>query len=135
MKINFQLTQNYALNFDNRYIDLHNNFNFINLEYNVETMALVLRWVRSSSNWVKEDELLSLELLHKNLSYLIVSSRDPEMPLSEDSCLSNITFFASSSRDINDRIIDKSFPEEDDDIYTCSKADKLLEFIVKKLNL
>lgn len=116
IKVNFQLTENYAINYDSRHIDLHNNFDFISLEYDIETMTLILRWLKSSGDWVPKDELLGLALLHKNVSYLTISSRDPEMPLSEDSCLSDITFFPSSSREINDNIMDKSFPEEGDDI-------------------
>jgi hypothetical protein len=135
MKINFQLTQNYALNYDSRHIDLHNNFNFINFEYNIETMTLVLRWVKSLGNWVQEDEPQQLVLLHKNVSYLTVLSRDPEMSLSEDFSLSDITFFPSSSRDINDSIIDKNLPEEDDDILYMFQSGQVIRVRCEEIEL
>lgn len=135
MKVNFQLIENYALNCENRHIDLHNNFNFIHFEFNIETMTLVLKWVKSASDWVQEDELPHFTLLHKNVSYLTVSPRDPEMPLSEDSCLSNVTFFPSSSRDISDCIFDKSFPNEDDDILYMFQSGQVIRVHCEEIEL
>lgn len=135
IKVNFQLTENYALNYDNRHIDLHNNFNFVSLEYNIETMTLILRWVKSSGDWVPIDELPGLVLLHKNVSYLTISSREQKMPLSEDSCLSDITFFPSSSREINDNIIDKSFPEEGNDILYMFQSEQVIRVHCEEIEL
>ena len=135
MKVNFQLIENYGLNCENRHIDLHNNFNFIHFEFNIETMTLVLKWVKSPSDWVQEDELPHLALLHKNVSYLNVSPRDPEMPLSEDSCLSNVTFFPSSSRDISDSIFDKSFPNGDDDILYMFQSGQVIRVHCEEIEL
>jgi hypothetical protein len=135
MKINFQVTDNYALNYQGRHIDLHNNFDFNNLEYSTETMTLVLRWIKSSGDWVKEDELSHLALVHKNVSYLFILPRDPEMPLSEDSCLSDITFFPSSSRDINNSVIHQGLPGEGDDILYIFQSEQVIRVHCEEIEL
>jgi len=93
MNVNFQLEDNIALNFKSKYIDLHNSFDFVNFEYKVETQTLILRWVKSPGDWVKKDELEYLALIHKGVNYLSISARDPEMPNTEDNCLSEISYF------------------------------------------
>lgn len=135
MKINFQLTKNYALNYQGRHIDLHNNFDFIKIEFSVETMMLILRWRMATGNWVQQDELPCLTLIHKNVSYLNILPRNSSMPLSEDSCLSDITFWPSSSRAINDSITDQNLPNEEDDILYIFQSGQIIRVNCKEIEL
>src|SRR5688500_5338140 len=119
MNVNFQLEDNIALNFKSKYIDLHNSFDFVNFEYKVETQTLILRWFKFRGDWVKKDELEYFALIHKEVIYLSISARDPEMPNTEDNCLSEISYFPSSDRDSNDKFTDQKSPNDGDDIFYC----------------
>jgi hypothetical protein len=116
MIVNFEIIDNYALNYKGKHLDLHNNFDFINFEYKVETQTLILRWVKSAGGWVKDDDPPSLVLIHKRVGYLYILPRDPEMPFTEDTCLMDLTYFASSHRDINDSVGGGKLPNAGDDI-------------------
>src|SRR5688500_15534589 len=116
MTINFLLTGNYALNYKGRHLDLHNNFDFFGLEYKVEEQSLILKWLKGAGEWVPENELEEIVLIHKQVNYLNVQPRDHLMPKTEDTCLSEISFFPTSDRHINDSVIDRSLPNVDDDI-------------------
>src|SRR5574337_1015696 len=116
MRANFRITDNYAVNYEGKHIDLHNNFDFTGFEYSIATMTLVLSWVKSSGDWVAQNELRHLRFVHRNVSYLTILPRDPETPLSEDFCLSDVTFFPSSMRDDNESILSQDLPIEEDDV-------------------
>lgn len=135
MKVNFKIIENYALSYQGRHIDLHNNYEFTGMEYSTRKMTLTLRWIKSSGDWIKDDELLQLMLVHKSVSYLSISPRDLEMPFSEDSCLSDITFFPSSARDVNDSIISKTLPAVEDDILYIFQSEQIIRVHCEEIEL
>jgi hypothetical protein len=117
MTSNFKIEQNYALIFEGRHIDLHNNFDFIGYEYNTAGRKLVLKWTKSEGDWVKHDELDNLQLIHFNVSYLVIyyDNKKYEFP-NGDNCLSNISFYPSEDRQTNDTVFMQEDPKETDDI-------------------
>lgn len=116
MKVNFDITDNHALNFEGRYIDLHNNFDFVGFDYNVVGREIKLNWKKSSGDWVDKNELSSLFLAHKAVSFLKVIDQDENSNYDDDSCLGEVTFFPSTAREINDSIVPQSKPNDGDDI-------------------
>lgn len=116
MKVNFDITDNHALNFEGRHIDLHNNFDFVGFDYNVVGREIKLNWKKSSGDWVDKNEFSSLVLAHKAVTFLKVIDQDENSNYDDDSCLGEITFFPSTAREINDSIVPQSKPNDGDDI-------------------
>ena len=116
MKVNFDITDNHALSFEGQYIDLHNNFDFVGFDYNVADREIKLNWKKSSGDWVGKNELSSLVLAHKSVTFLKVIEQDEKSNYDDDSCLGEITFFPSTAREINDSIVSQLKPNDGDDI-------------------
>jgi hypothetical protein len=116
MKVNFDITDNHALSFEGRHIDLHNNFDFVGFDYNVVEREIKLNWKKSSGDWVDKNELSSLVLAHKAVTFLKVIDQDEKSNYDDDSCLGEITFFPSTARETNDSIVPQSKPNDGDDI-------------------
>ncbi|KAA9333735.1 hypothetical protein [Adhaeribacter soli] len=133
MKVNFQLVDNYAISFEGRHIDVHNNFNFLGFEYKVETQTLILKWIKSAGDWVNSDELPQFALIHFEVNYLNITPRNPLSQTSEDTCLSDITFFPSSDRITNDSIIGQSMPHNKDDILYLFQNDQVIRVNCKEI--
>jgi len=55
MNRNFDIVDGIYLVQANHELDLHNNFDFKNLDYSVEKRKLVLNWQRSEGDWVSSD--------------------------------------------------------------------------------
>jgi hypothetical protein len=120
MIVNFEVIDFYALFYNGKQLDVHNNFDFIGYEYKISGRELILKWIKSDGNWIKEDEFSKLTLIHSNVSFLNVSydNKDYEFP-ENDICLSEVTFFPSALRMTNNKFIDQRKPNENDDIiYT-----------------
>jgi len=116
MKSNFSIIDNYALEIAGRHIDLHNNFDFVGFEYNVADREIKLHWIKSEGAWVDENECSSLVLTHTGVTFFRVIEQDKGSAYEDDWCLGEITFFPSTAREINDRIISQLRPNEGDDI-------------------
>ncbi len=116
MKVNFDITDNHALNFNGRHIDLHNNFDFVGFDYNIANKQLKLSWTKSKGNWVYKDELNNLVLVHNSVTFLTITDQDENSSFEDDSCLGEITFFPSTAREVNDSIVPQQKPNDGDDI-------------------
>jgi len=116
MKVNFDIIDNHALNFEGRHIDLHNNFDFVGFDYNVTEREIKLFWKKSSGDWVDKNELSSLVLTHKVVTFWKVINQDEKSNYDDDNCLGEITFFPSTAREINDSFVPQKKPNAGDDI-------------------
>ena len=116
MTVNFDIKENYALAYNGRHLDLHNCFDFESVEYNIKSHKLTLSWVKSLGDWVDKDELNSIVITHINVDYLEISNTEESPDNREDDCLSEITYFSSKDREINDCFMMHNQPKEDDDI-------------------
>jgi hypothetical protein len=116
MKVNFDIIDNYALNFQGLHIDLHNNFDFVGFDYKVEQRELKLTWNKTNGEWVDIHELSQIILTHTGVDYLKIIEQDEKSILQDDNTLGEISFFPSTSREINDSIIPQEKPNEFDDI-------------------
>jgi hypothetical protein len=116
MKVNFDILDNIALSYEVLYIDLHNNFDFEKLEYNVGHRELTLTWKKTDGEWVGKNELSKIILTHTGVDYFAISGQGENFVLQDNKTLSEISFFPSTSREINDSISSQQKPNPDDDI-------------------
>jgi len=135
MKANFEITDNHALTFEGRHIDLHNNFEFVGFEYNVADREIKLNWKKSNGDWVDKNEFSTLLLTHKEVTFLKVINQEEKSTYVEDSCLGDITFFPSTVRELNDRTILRSTPNEDDDILYLFENGQLIRIHCEEAEL
>ena len=68
-------------------LDLHNNYDFVGLDYSIADRVLILRWLRSPGDWVSQDSPSEVELEYRDVARFEFRPRDPEMPFTEDDCL------------------------------------------------
>jgi len=90
--IDFKIVDSMALEKDSYYFDLHSNYDFVGLSYNVVNQQVVLEWKKSTENWAKNERYQNLKLIFDSVSLFCISPRDDEKPLSEDNCLSHIGY-------------------------------------------
>lgn len=135
MKVNFDIKDNHAIEIAERYIDLHNNFDFIGYDYNVVNREIKLHWRKSKGDWVDKNELSSLVLIHRGVTFLRVMEQDENSTYEDGSCLGEITFFPSTIREINDNIIDQSKPNDGDDILYFFENGQLIRINCEQVEL
>ena len=74
-------------------LDLHNNFDFIGLDYSVERRRLLLYWKRSKGDWVCSDGPKKLTIEFKRVNEFRFIPRDFEKPFTEDDCINSIGYW------------------------------------------
>jgi len=75
-----------------RFLDLHNCFDFQTIAYFPEGQHISMLWTRSTGDWVQADLPKDLVIQFRGVSQFAASPRNPEIPFTEDSCLSAVTF-------------------------------------------
>jgi hypothetical protein len=133
---NFQIINNNSLNFQGRLIDLHNNFDLVNYDYDIASQEFKLTWKKSNGERVDKNELSGLTLTHKVVTYLSVSGKDEEnTSYTDEACLGDITFFPSNARDINDSIAPQTNPLDNDDILYFFENGQLIRIHCEQIEL
>jgi hypothetical protein len=135
MKVNFEITDNYALNYEGRHIDLHNNFDFAGLDYNVINREIKLHWKKANSDWVDKNEVSSLVLTHIGVTFLSLIGQEEKSTYEDDRCLVEITFFPSTERAINDSIVPQPKPNDGDDILYFFENGQLFRIHCEQIEL
>ena len=93
---NYNISKDFiALEMGNTYLDLHNNFEFVSLEYVFPEKSIVLKWAKSAGEWVPSNGPSSITLTFSGVYLFKSKARDPEIPFSEDSCLESIGFIGN----------------------------------------
>ena len=116
MKVNFNINSSTEIDYKGVIIDLHNNFNFINFSYSISERKLSLCWIKTIGDWVKDDKVDNITIIHKNISFMNINYDNPIKYDSEDQTLEFISYFPSQNRDVNDGFLVKYLPEKDDDL-------------------
>ncbi len=92
--INFTFDSSIELGFGGRerWLDLHNCFDWRSLDYVSEKRCIKLTWLRASGEWIESSlpEIIVLEF--RGVARFAACPRDPELPYTEDSCLAFVTF-------------------------------------------
>jgi hypothetical protein len=90
---NFRISGDFiAIEVGDSYYDLHNNFDFVGLIYDVQNKEISLNWEKSEGYWVRIEEPKSLRLLFSKVYLFKCKERDPALPVSEDNCLNSMGF-------------------------------------------
>ncbi|RZA02237.1 MAG: hypothetical protein EOP47_07790 [Sphingobacteriaceae bacterium] len=116
MKVNFEIITSTEIGYDGRHLDLHNNFAVSRFDYNIVERKLSIHLIKSQGDWVKEDELENIAFIHRNVSFLNSNFTNLTKFIDDDSCLEFISYLPIKDRDITDGFLNKSFPDEKDDI-------------------
>ena len=135
MKVNFDIKENHAIEIAGRHIDLHNNFDFVGFDYNVADREIKLHWKKTNGDWVDKNEFSSLVLTHKGVTFLKVIEQDEKSTYEDDSCLGEITFFPSTTREINDSIVSQTKPTDGDDILYFFENGQLIRIHCEQIEL
>jgi hypothetical protein len=135
MKVNFDIIDNHAIEIAGRYVDLHNNFDFVGFDYNVADKKIKLQWKKSNGDWVDKNEFSSLVLTHLGVTFLRVFDQDKKSTYEDDSCLGEITFFPSTEREINDSIVSQPKPNDKDDILYFFENGQLIRIQCEQIEL
>lgn len=93
MRRDFEITQGIYLVQPPHELDLHNNFDFLGFDYSVEHRALLLRWRRSTGDWVASGTPASVTIEFREVSEFRFQPRDSAMPFTEDDCVSSFGYW------------------------------------------
>ncbi len=92
MDIDFEIVNGTSLVQGSYALDLHNDFNFTEMYYSVQNRSLKLEWCISKGNWVSKDTPERLTIEFTEVDEFRFIPRDPEMPFTEDDCISSIGY-------------------------------------------
>jgi len=90
---NFEICSSIELQTANSFWDLHNVADFCGLELIPSENAAVMRWKvpsGSNSSGTSEKKFSGMTLRFKNLQFLQAGARDGDLPLTEDTCVSDV---------------------------------------------
>ena len=133
METNFEIEENYAVQLNGMHIDLHNNFDFIELVKNGKNITIVFK--QTLGDWVKNDEFKNLNFEFKNVSYEYFEDGDPKATKEDTQQLGEITFFPAKSREINDGFIPQVKPKMNDDLIMFFEDGKVFRIGCEKIEL
>lgn len=93
---NFNIAKNFgAIEVCGSYIDLHNNFDFKGLEYDVSNRVLRLHWALGAGDWIPKNSPAEIQLVFRGVYLFKAKERDSQLPFSEDDCLSTLGFIGN----------------------------------------
>lgn len=111
---NFKIVDSIAIEFVGAYLDLHSNFDFINLAYNIDERVAELDWKKCSGEWAKLEQYSKLKLIFKTVELFSVNPRECKKPFSEDDSLSYIGYLHPEDLSMMEGFLP---PEQADDNY------------------
>ncbi|QNR23311.1 hypothetical protein [Croceimicrobium hydrocarbonivorans] len=133
MKTNFEIEDNYAVLLAGTHLDLHNNFDFQGLIKKGDD--ILIRFQKTKGDWLnaKVPDVLYFHCMNVSYQYYIEGD---EQALKEDAIgLSDITFFPSESRMINDSLRLQSNPEDKDDLILFFQDGKVIRIGCTEIKL
>ncbi|WP_426492393.1 hypothetical protein [Hymenobacter sp. 102] len=86
------------------YLDIHNCFDFVGLQHQVADQTVILFWQRSSESWAQSTPVGGFKLIFNQTTYFRIAPRDAEYPLTEDTCLRDLSFVPQTERDDFDNV-------------------------------
>jgi hypothetical protein len=135
MKTNFAIEKNYALVYNGRLLDLHNNFDITSIVYDLARKEFKILWCKTNGDWVSTDEADKLELIHRSVSHLYISDKDERGHMEDDSSLDDVTFYQSSHRNELHNIIDRPTPSVGDDILYTLQSGRKIQLCCEEIEL
>ena len=93
MNRNYEIVDGIYLVQGKHELDMHNNFDFKNLEYSVKARKLILNWLRSEGEWVSSNTPKTVTIEFAEVSEFRFMPRDPEIPYTEDDCINSFGYW------------------------------------------
>jgi hypothetical protein len=125
--------------FDDNYLDIHNNYDFEEFNYNIFEQKLKLRWGMRREEWErriarKEDEIMYVRfaLVFEDVTFFAVRERDKNLPFTEDTCTEFIGFSPLDMRNDFDSFLDKNI-SDDNDMIICFQSEQALKINCKSI--
>ena len=129
MRTNFEIEENYAINFNGIHIDLHNNFDLKKI-LEIDD-SIQIEFNKTKGDWVNKDEFDKIILHHKNVTYkkMSIDKLNPSKNLNE------ITFYPKAFREKNNEIMSQSKPKENDDVIYIFENGKYIRLNCQEIQL
>jgi hypothetical protein len=103
MQSDFEIKESIYLIQGQHRLDLHNNFDFLKLEYSVETRTLTLYWRASRREGVPTNLPTFVRIEFRGVSQFRFEPRKAEVPFTEDNCLSGFGYWVDE--DLADKFV------------------------------
>ncbi|WP_087026563.1 hypothetical protein [Thaumasiovibrio subtropicus] len=94
---NFSWSSSIHLKHESIEYDLHNDFDFKEYSYSIETKSVNLIWKRGVGSWVNKNQPEYIILTINGVFQAEVRPRDSDMSFTEDNCLSSFGFIANEN--------------------------------------
>lgn len=137
MKVNFEIKDNYAVQFNESHIDLHNNFEFKKIIESDNNVQII--FTKSKGEWISENEFEKLEFIHHNVIFFESFDGDNSEFPEDENILNVIAFSPKSIRNKKEGFMTNSTPKENDEILYIFENGKIfrlncewVELIVEK---
>lgn len=85
-------------------LDLHNDYEFTQIDYRIAARRLQLHWVRSSGDWVRPSMPPALTLICAGVHVLKIRESGEDEHVNGEKCLSSIGFMWNAMRDDMDGV-------------------------------
>ncbi len=125
MTSNFKIHNFIEVEIDGHTLDLHNDFSFITYTHSILTNELTIYFHKSKGKWVPSDEFDRLTFTLSKMHHLKIINPNPEL-LTEDHCLSGITYYYPDDREENFGLLDHELPEMGDDIIFTFQSERVI---------
>ena len=89
---NFKLTAARYLAINTTELDLHNDYEFVSLKFDVSNQVVELIWCRCASSGKLRNLPQSVSLRCEGVTFFLASPADQSLPISESLCLSSIGY-------------------------------------------
>jgi hypothetical protein len=133
---NFSIaTDNIALENEKHYFDLHNNFAFTSMNFDVIERTLSLSWLRRDENWVHENDPKKIELHFEDVSLFKIKERDSEELFSEDDCLNTIGFIHNELMEEMEAYSNNVVTEHENHLNICFESGFSIRIACEKATL
>ncbi|HEU4815263.1 hypothetical protein [Janthinobacterium sp.] len=99
-------------------LDLHNDYEFTQIDYRIAVRQLQLHWVRSNGDWVRPGMPPALTLVCEGVQVLKIRESGDGEHVNGDKCLSSIGFMWNAMRDDMDGVASHA-PGEDCTDLSC----------------
>ena len=77
----------------NHLLDLHGEYLFRSVTYDIARRSVTLQWARRQEDHVDPDQPGRLMLIMNGVHHFEVRPRDPELPPTEDDCLGGLSYY------------------------------------------
>ncbi len=99
---NFKIVDSIGIEFNERFLDLHSNYDFKSLSYDIQNKTIELGWTKCAGDWAKDEIYQGLKLVFSCVYVFSVRPRDNDKSFSEDDCLSFLGYLHPDDLELMD---------------------------------